>query len=165
MALLRLFLDICLLRKGPQDLPVSLFLFYLTLTFYVAIGFLLLMTAGWMTAATEILAEFVLTGAYTYGVLRFARKRIRFFQTFTALLGTDAFIGLCAIPLSGALSVPGGPGPADVLMSGLMLWHLVVTGHIFRHALSKSLGYGLGVGLGLVFLTYLILNAVFMAAG
>ncbi|MEN8260748.1 MAG: hypothetical protein ABFS02_09220 [Pseudomonadota bacterium] len=165
MALLRLFFDICLLRKGPQDLPVSRFLFYLTLIFYVATGFLLLMAAGWMMAATQIAAEFVLTGAFTYGILTFDRKKTRFVQTFTALLGTDAFIGLCAVPFSGAVSDPAKIGPADLLMSGLMLWHLVVTGHIFRHALSRSLGYGLGAALALIFVTYMIMNVLFMATG
>lgn len=164
MALLRLFFDICLLRKGPQDLPISRFLFYLTLIFYVGIGFLLLMSEGWVTAATGILSDFVLTGAYTYGFLVSARKKSRFFQTFTALLGADAFIGLCAVPISVSLMEPGQMGPADLLLSGLMVWHLVVTGHIFRHAMSKSLGYGLGVAVGLLFLNYLVLTALLSAA-
>lgn len=153
-----LFFDIGMLRKGPQDVPAAPWLLKLLVPVYFAINVLVLLIDGnWSSALPQTLLDFLLLTGFTWPLLYFSGRRARFPQTLGALLGTDCLISLCAIPALASLSTePTQLGYIAMLM--LMIWHWLVTGHILRHALDKSLAFGLG----LAFLFVLISSQVML---
>ena len=156
--LLVLFFEIAILRKGPQDVPASPWLLRLLLPAYAAINALLLMlNASGFSILLQILADFGLMAGFTWPLLYFAGKLPRFPQTLSALLGVDIVISFFSLPIAISL----GTQLSDVAFLGmlvLMLWHWLVSGHIFRHALDRPLFFGLA----LAFL-YILISSQVMA--
>lgn len=157
MTVLRLFLDICLFRKGPQDIPASSFLFRLTVIIYLIVGFIFLQlgTTG-LKALTETVFETFIALGFVWGLLAFTKKTPRFRQTATSLLGSDALISSLAMPFMAAINYNAGAGGPYLIMLVLLIWHISVIGHILRHALSSNLTFGLGIALVYVFMSYQI---------
>lgn len=151
MPLIQLFLDICLFRKGPQDIPASRFLLglILGLNLLVSTG-LLLMEADVIQALFQAACAMGLMFAFLYLVLRLARLTPRFLQTATAALGSDTVFTLAALPLmvTGQLQ-PEWQGALSLLLSALMLWAIAVLAHVLREALN--LPYLAGFGLALAY--------------
>jgi hypothetical protein len=147
-AIVRIVIDICLFRKGPQDLPYSQLLFYLSVLVYSCASFLLLsLSTRLLKSLLQLLVEILLVYGFTWCTLYLGNRPARFYQTTTALFATDTLITLCAIPLFGAI-LAGQTSPLySVLLLFLMLWHWLVSGHIFRHALSTSFVFGLCLAL------------------
>lgn len=162
MTVLRLFLGICLFRLGPQDIPVSNFLFKLTVIVYLLVGFIFLQfgTTG-LKALAETFVETLIALAFVWGLLAFAKKTPRFQQTATSLLGSDAIISTLAMPFMTAINYNIGASGPYLFMLILLIWHISVIGHILRHALSSNLTFGLGIALIYVFLSYQIVDYLF----
>jgi hypothetical protein len=145
--LIVLFFNITLLRKGPQDVPASVWVIRLVLPAYIAINILiLLLSEESATAFLQIAVDFLMMVAFIWPLLYFSAKTARFSQTLCAFLGTDAVISFFAIPAVSALSAQPS-GFAIFMMFILMIWHWLVSGHILRHALDKPLFFGLGLAL------------------
>jgi hypothetical protein len=145
----KLFLDICLLRAGPQDVPAAPSLFLLTLLAYLGVG---LATAWPGNGPLRAFAATVLDALVLAGVLRLALrlygKPARFQQTFTAMLGCGTLFGVIGWPLLMALGpqLASGSGvqmglPVLALFV-LMLWNITVNGHILRHAFERGMALG-----------------------
>ena len=146
-ALSELFLAICLLRKGPQDVPASPVLLCLTLLSYGLSGVLIpLLDVDLSTSLMLTVLDIALLTGLTYGALTLRDYRQRFMQTLTALLGTGTLLQLLALPLLFLLEQEGagsgGPGWSWLLWLVLFIWGIVIMAHILRHALSTSLGVG-----------------------
>jgi hypothetical protein len=147
--ILRLFYDIALFKKGPQDVPFSKLLTQVTLLGYALVSFLMFfMSARWSKALLQVATDILVLVIFTAITLFIARKSSRYQQTLCALLGTDMLISLCAIPANASIMSPNGSlaDLAVLTMIGLLLWHWAVIGHIFRHALSESFSFGFGIG-------------------
>lgn len=143
MPLLRLFLDICLLRKGPQDVPVSPFLFRLVLGIYLAIGVLLLAPdTGWLSAVEQTTLEAALNLGLVAALLFTAKRLNRFQQTATALLGTDALISAAGLSL---LQLLEQTGVGAIVWMGFLGWHIAIIAHILRLALNRSMAIGFAI--------------------
>ena len=158
------FIQICLLRQGPQDLPLSGILLAITLIAHTVMSILLSNVS--LSAASALLSgvvDTVLLVVLTGALLTVQRRNARVIQTVTALAGTVAIITLVALPVSGwrhgADQAAGEGGFALLLLLILTGWSLAVAGHIFRHALSVP--YFLGLVLAAVF--YWISISVFRA--
>ncbi len=156
-ALFELFLAICLLRKGPQDVPVSPVLLRLTLLSYGISGVLIpLLDVDLLTALALAVLDIALLTGLTYGVLTLGHYPSRFMQTLTALLGTGALLQLLALPLLFLLKQEAvnasAPAWLVLLWLGLLIWGIVIMAHILRHALSTSLGVGVLYSLAYVVL-------------
>ncbi|NIN38239.1 MAG: hypothetical protein GTO67_05980 [Gammaproteobacteria bacterium] len=156
------FVQICLLRQGPQDLPTSGILLAITLSAYTLLTALLSNVS--MSAANAVvwgLISTVLMVAFTVILLSVQRRPARLVQTLAALAGTGALLTLIALPVFGWLhgaDLKAGEGAlAWLIVVVLTLWSLAVTGHILRHALSVP--YFVGLVLAVVF--YLISVSVF----
>ena len=164
MPLLRLFLDICLFRKGPQDAPASALLLKLALAAYVLAGLAL---AALETPFPEGLAQVALEALMLLGFvwvsLAVAGKTGRYLQTLIAMLGTDALISGLAVPLQIMLLLDPQAGLAQWLLLLLMLWHMAVVAHILRHALSQPLAVGLGLSIVYVAFSLHVLIMLFGA--
>lgn len=149
--LLKLLVDICLLRAGPQDLPVSSVLVVLTGLAYFGASLLLFnidstLRMSFVVGALDTLLLF----GFTALMLQVRRFPERFRQTVSAFAGTGALLGLCALPLVEIMvraQAQGNEAPGVALgWFALLLWSLSVFGHIVRHAIAVSLPTGIGIG-------------------
>ncbi len=162
MPLLRLFLDICLFRKGPQDAPASWMLLKWALAAYCGVGLALTALEGhWLEGTLQVILEGSMLLGFVWISLIVAGKTGRWLQTAIAMLGTDALISSFAIPLEAVLLAAPQIGILYVLMLLLMLWHMAVVAHILRHALSQTLAVGLGLSIVYVAFTWNLLVMLF----
>lgn len=146
--MMKTFLDICLFRRGPQDLPASAFFLGIVLFANTLVGLLILsMEAPFLTAVPQFLVSIALLAGFSWILLALNGKAIRFRQTLTALLGADTVISLVALPFLIWISLNQSFGWAYYILLGSMLWSVAVVGHIIRHALSSSYLFGLGLSI------------------
>lgn len=166
LALIKPFLDICLFRQGPQDLPASGILLGIAVAAHAATAVLLsTVSLGTLSAVLAGLLDTVLLCALTASLLYMQRLAMRVVQTLTAMAGSGAVITLVALPviawLHSVRAAGGDAGLAVLLLLVLLGWSLAVAGHILRHALSVP--YFLGLVLAVVFywISITVLNAAF----
>jgi hypothetical protein len=164
VALIKLFVDIVLFRKGPQDVPASQLLLGLCLLAYLLIGEVMLLLEETLLRATlqVLLDAAILTGFVTI-TLKIAGFGARILQTLTALLAVDALISILAFPVMISVS-SGAERGGGYLLVGLMVWHLAVMAHIFRHALSRSLWVGYAVAMLYTLMSFQVLQLLFGSA-
>ncbi len=138
-ALLKLYLDIALCRRGPQDVPASAFLLGATLAAYficnLILGAFVPPLTGW---PAFLLADAVLTLAWYKGVLAIARKPARFVQTASASFGYQLVFTPLTVPLAW-LTVHYGQQPAWLpalagLQIAMLVWTLAINGRILTHS-------------------------------
>ena len=168
MRLLAQFWRLCLLRANPQDLPASVTLELLALAAYVGVGTLdaNVQLALWNAFLASAVDAFVLV-ALTHIALWIRDVPGRAVQTITALAGAGAVLGLIAFPILGALHSDEG---ALVVLQGLLWllfvsWQILVYGHILRHALDLPLLAGVMVSLVYFYISFKVMNALFLQAG
>jgi hypothetical protein len=153
-----LFFQIAIFKKGPQDVPGSPLVLKLLLPVYVAINYLILFLNGALsTALLQILVDFTLIILFCWPLLYFSGKSARFPQTLAAMVGTDIVISFFALPAIATLNTHAND-LAYFAMLALVLWHWLVSGHIMKHALDRSLFFGLGLAL-----LYIMLSSQLMA--
>lgn len=158
---LKLFFDICLFKKGPQDIPASNVLLRLLIPFYASVSFLLLiLNSNGLNAAMQVLVEIMLILGSTWIILFIARKPARYQQTASALMATDALISFFALPAMATL-VGQGAGLAFLAIIMLMIWHWAISGHIFSNALEKPFTFGLGVAFLYILVSYQVMALLF----
>lgn len=160
----KLFYQILWFKKAPQDVPFSLAVTLISLLTYAAVNFLLLfMSTDSVGTLLQVFTKIVFMMIFLAIALFWAGKLSRYQQTFCALLGTDAIVSFLEIPATAPLLIPSGSVAilGFVLVVIFMLWHWVVAGHIFRHALSEEFSFGLGVAFLYLLLAYLLLGFLF----
>jgi len=141
LALLHFFIDLCLLRRAPQDLPAAPVLLLLVLLAGLMASVLLSVTAGARLdlALSRAVLDLTLALGVLAAALKWVGKPARFTQTATALLGADTLLGLLALlPLTLAGTATGGAWLllAAALYMALLIWSVLVAAHIVRHAFS-----------------------------
>lgn len=149
------FIDIALHRKGPDVLPASPFLFGLVLGAYSIVS-LAALSITWSLgrALAAMLADTAIYLAFFGVVLASMRRGGRFWQTATAILGTETFLSCLALPL--LLTRPAEPdGSAfEVLASsvllGLLLWSVDIAGFVLSRALDRPYIVGVLIMIGYV---------------
>jgi hypothetical protein len=145
-ALVRLLVDICLLRRGPQDLPYSQ---ELARGMVLAFAGVKLGSALWLDIPDPFLRSLLslaLLLALPWMLLAIRGHRPRYLQTLTAFAGTGLLFSLLFLPVVWlAADLPPvapdvTPEPAQLAVGWLTLallgWKLVINGHILRHALD-----------------------------
>jgi hypothetical protein len=165
-AIVNPFVQICLLRSGPQDLPTSGILLAITLTAYTVMSILL--SKVYLSAPSALVSgvlDTALLVALTVILLYVQRRNARVVQTVTALAGTGAIITFVALPISGWLygadQAAGEGGFAVLLWLILTGWSLAVIGHIFRHALSVPYFVGLVLAMAFYWISISVFRALF----
>lgn len=161
------FIQICLLRRGPQDLPTSGILLAIALTAHTVVVMLFFTLYGNVVRALlSGLLDTVLLTALTALVLYTQNKGARFVQTLTALAGTAAIITLISVPLTGwYLAAEAQGSGAVMLLLVLMVWSLAIAGHILRHALSAPYFVGLLVAIGFAVVSIMVSKTLFSPVG
>lgn len=137
------FWSICTLKQGPQVLPVSVLLLVITIAGNLLVDIINLSVV--VDAGVPVIL--LLSGSYSTGLIVslsalmwVMRYQQRILQTLTALFGTGIIISFCALPFLLMVQVkPDEPSIFSIFILAINVWSLMVTAHIFRHALSVSL--------------------------
>lgn len=166
-ALILFFIHLCALRRAPQDLPASETLFALALIADLLTAMLVGLITGLsgLSGLVQGSAEIALMLAALYAVLTLLKLGTRFLQAATALLGSGALLGLLAlIPLS---LNPTGEETTDLatlgafLLLALVVWSIVVSGHILRHTFAITLGQGAAIAITFEVGTIILVRLLF----
>jgi hypothetical protein len=142
-------LNIILRRLGPEDLPDSSFLLGFSLALYLALQvFLALILFGPSVILVKTLVLDIAALTFClWALLRLSGYQTRFRQTLTALLGTSAVLSALSAPFSlwrqYTINIESDAALPSTIVFAIMLWSLVVDGHILARALSKPFGVGL----------------------
>lgn len=161
-AYLNLLLNICLFKKGPQDIPCSAMLLRLSILAYGLISYLLIqLSANNFKALLQVATEIIITIVFTGLMLTATKKISRFVQTACSLFGTDALISLCAMPVIASLTINSANTLALFAMLAMMIWHWLVTAHIIRHAINQTFTFSLGLAFLYIFSAYQIISVLF----
>jgi hypothetical protein len=169
-ALVKVFWDIALWRRGPRDVPASPLLLALTVAAYSATSVAQsLLVDGPELLVLRTLVDLALTMAMFGACLLLTRRTHRLLQTLTAVLGTSALLALPMILLQLAGRQAGPDGPVALLLELLSLpllaWYVLVLGHVVRQALDAPLVTGLAVAMSYVLVNYLVLIQLPKVAG
>ncbi|QMU60201.1 MAG: hypothetical protein GKR92_00185 [Gammaproteobacteria bacterium] len=164
--IIKTLLDICLLRKGPEDLPSDLTLMLLLIGVSLVVSFWLgsmihdLQIAG-LSSVAGLFFSFVFTKILVL------KNPERFTQTFCAMLGTVTLINLISAPVIYPLSKESLGGSLVTLFAllsfALLIWVVIVYGFIFSRAISSLLRYGVAISICYALLSIIILE-LFLAA-
>ncbi|MGZ4979663.1 MAG: hypothetical protein ACXV8O_21225 [Methylobacter sp.] len=159
---IKLLFDICLFKKGPQDLPPSLWLVRLLAVLDVIVSFLMIsLHADWLNSLLQAIVGTLLIVGFSWLMLYVSRKPERFYQTCGALLGTDAVISFLALPGMASMTIGRGALLAFTVTIVLMVWHWAVTGHIFRNALGQTWTFSLGLAFLFILGSYQVVALLF----
>lgn len=161
--MIRLFHDICLLRKGPQDVPASGLLLGLVVAANLLMGLALSWPdLGWVEALLQSATGALVLGGFLWAALMPSGKTPRFLQTAIAAFGCDTFVSAIAFPLLAWSQIdPDMKGAIGLPLMVLMAWQISVIGHILRHALSVPLIAGLGLALAYTAMSYSLITTLF----
>jgi hypothetical protein len=161
LRLAKAFLNIALWRQTPADLPASVLLLALA-----AIAAALTEVFGALLPpppndqiVLRVALEVAMPLLFTWVLLALARRRERFLQTGSALLGVWALATAVIYPLASLRDVLGeqhfAAFPLSVVAISLLIGYLLACAHIWRSALDSSLLLGAVISFG-----YFILNLI-----
>lgn len=143
--LIRLFAQIALLRRGPQDLPASALLLAVTIAGYflvnLAVSWLLPPFQGPWLAHLGVDVAFMFTW---YALLmKLVRRPERFLQTTTAVYGYQAVLAPLLVASESLMrrfaQDPFWALPVTVLGLALLVWVIAANSHIVKTALEWSM--------------------------
>ena len=159
--ILKLFFDICRLKKGPQDFPASDWLFRLLIIVCAVVDFsILILSFNVFSALLQTFVEIILILGLAWVILYVAKRQARYQQTVSALLATDALISFMAFPAIAVL-LNDESGLISFVISLLIIWHWVVSGHIFSRALDQPFTFGLGVAFLYILMSMQVMAILF----
>lgn len=162
-ALLKAFWDIALWRRDPSQLPDSATLVLLCALAYAAMSALQsLMLYGTDLILARTTADLGLTAVLFWVLLAAARRRHRFNQTISAVLGTGALLSPIVLVLLGLKEAALANYPLALLVwagsVAVIVWYTFVVGHIVRSALDTGPFTGMAVAI-----TYLVASATLLS--
>jgi hypothetical protein len=165
--LLRYFIALCLMRATPQQLPASTALLWLVVTAYWVVGVMLVVNAplGLPAAMGASALDILLLLAVLRIALQVTGRPARFHQAATALMGSAFLFGLAALPLlSVGVDERGQAMPGITIVQLLLVvWSLMVMGHILGHTFDISRGRALGIAVLYSLLSYTVVMSLFTA--
>jgi hypothetical protein len=154
LLLAKAFLDIALRRQTPAYLPASSMLLVLAAcaTALTEVMGALLPPPPNGQILTRIVLEVGMPLAFCWVLLTLARRRARFLQTASALLGVGALAALILYPLDSLIRVLGADKlaalPIGVVWTAVFIGYLLACAHIWRSALDSGLLLGVAISLG-----------------
>ncbi len=139
------FIDLCLFRASPSDIPASQQLMKVTLVIYFILMVIVnQLDVSWNTSLLISLADILVMIIFVRILLNFRNLKVRYVQVVTALAGSGCVMTIVAFPImwwfyqtdpdQQATSI------AMMMMIALLIWGLMVVAQIFRHALDVRSG-------------------------
>jgi hypothetical protein len=165
LILLRTLTGIVLLRLGPDALPRSAFLTGVLFAVMIAVSFLgLALSGGWQPWSPVFFALSLGLSLGSYMIaLRLRGFGGRILQTFAALFGASALLGVAELPLLATGTLESEAQGGAIVLLGLIAWSILVDGHILARALEVPLIAGTLLALA-VFGAQLVLYQQFPSA-
>jgi hypothetical protein len=163
LQLIRLFFDISLWRKGPQDVPASPVVLVLAVIFYLGVSALQLIASDqdqWRFLV-GLIVDPLLIGGWIWLVLAIFGRRPRFEQTVTAIFGTYALLSVLLLVLQviqNTIDLPNSLLTMCVL--GWIIAFVLVTGRIVMLAVDRGLLTGAAVMLTYIFASFAVSSAL-----
>lgn len=143
-ALIRLYVEIALLKRGPQDVPASGLLLALTIAAYFAINSAvnLVLPAQGVAWVVMLAIDILFTLAWYAVLLVAVHRRERLLQTTTAVFGYRSVIAPLAIGAEWLMrrfgSVAAWQVPLMVVYLGIVVWMIAVNTHVLKAAIEWS---------------------------
>lgn len=173
-SILKLYLDIALLRRGPEDVPASRPLLYATLAAFIVLNALL--TVAFRPTVENWLPQLMVSVGFTLFWYRMLLSLFghaeRYLQTMTAVLGFGCIVTPVLLPAVGAMAPymdakqPEQAMPFVVLlMLPLFVYLLFVSARILRAAIERPMFQCVMLVLLQTFLEPLLLLTLFGAGG
>lgn len=165
--LIRLFAQIALLRRGPQDVPASALLLALTIAGYflvnLAVSWLLPPFQGPWLAHLGVDVGFMFVW---YALLmNLVRRPERFLQTTTAVYGYQAVLAPLLVASESLTrrfaQDPFWQLPVTLLSIALLVWIIAANSHIVKAALEWSMPPSVALVILQTLAGYLVLVALF----
>ena len=141
-ALLRLYADIALLRRGPEDLPASMAILVLSSAGYFLVNFAVSavlppIPGPWLA---HLAVDVVFTFVWYWALLQIFRRPERYLQTTSAVFGYQAVIAplwISSVWLVGHFrDNPSALFPVSLVGLAILVWTLTVNVRILRSALE-----------------------------
>lgn len=143
IALLKLFRDLALLRRGPDSAPSTPVAMVITIAMLAALTAVL----EWLLPRNDpnLIAKFVVSVVFTLGwyriLLTFSERGERFVQTIVAVFGYQIILLPLLAVLDASIPAQGGMTGRGVAISlafvGLLAWSLTVNTRIVEAALER----------------------------
>ncbi len=146
------FFNLCRFKLAPQQLPASSTFTFVLLVAYVLMDFVhevdrLAAPLAFVSSMVDVGLSVILTTS----LLLLTRRKVRIWQTLSALAGANIVLGVLALPLVYWFDYARDAGFDSslpiLLLLGIIVWSIAVTGHILRHALDSSLYVGIVVSI------------------
>lgn len=163
LQIFRLFLDIVLWRRGPQDVPQSQLVLAIAALTYVAVSALQLVITHeeQIRYVAGLVVEPLLFGGWIWLVLAIFGRRARFAQTLTAIFGASALLSLLIVLL---LLAQRWFAMSDESLStaalGWLIVFVLVTGRIIMVAVDRGLLTGVAVMITYIFFSHEVTSAL-----
>lgn len=166
--IIRTYVDIVLFRQGPEALPVSQTLLFITIAANVLLdsaASAVLPMPGVENPVFIALVQVAFVLAWYWASLRIAGKPERFLQTATAVFGIQVVLGpvlVLILALSPQTAIDPQTPPWVVLpMAVLGMWVLVVGSRILRAATQWPMGICVAVTLAQAVMGRLLISGLF----
>lgn len=136
---LRHYVQMCVFRSSPSNLPFNPQTILLTLLAYVIVGYLLLGNErSLISIVGQISIEVGILFGISYLVLKLIKKPERMIQTLSALIGVNLIVSLVSIPIFHLLSAPLDDQQVNPLLIQinviLLVWNLAIISLIFKRS-------------------------------
>ena len=167
--LIRLFTQIALLRRGPQDVPASALLLGLTIFGYLCVNALvssaLPPVKGW---PAQLMVDTLFTLLWYIALLKLAGRPERTLQTATAVFGFQAVLSPLLVASEWLMRRFGenAAWQLPIATAGLLLivWLIAANSHVVKAALEWSSSASVALVILQIFAGQLLLLAVFPPA-
>lgn len=160
------FFNLCRFKLKPQQLPASNVFTFVLLTFYLFMDLLhesdrLPLQLAFLSSVVDVGLLVILTTS----LLLLTRRKVRIWQTLTALAGANVVLSILALPLVNWLEYTRATGMDNalpvILLLGIIIWSIAITGHILRHALDTSFYTGTMIAILYSIITTSVLSQLF----
>lgn len=164
-------LEILRLRRGPQDLPADQGVLVFWVGASVFSGILIAAPMyGFATSLFLSALDLAVLYLFVMTVLGLQGRSARWLQTYTAMVGVSALLGLVMAVLLGLFPPDFAEGevsaPALIAYLGLVVWLLLAFGHILQQALGLAGRMtGVAIALGFIILSSLVTQLALGLAG
>ena len=165
-ALLMLIFNLMRLKAAPQDLPCSRFLMLLCIGSYLLVGLgISLLDQDFGLALLSSCIDTALLVGLAYLALWIRGYQGRSIQTVTAFTATGTLFEIIGWPLVAYLQQTSADNPSNlsILLLVLIVWNIVVIGHILRHAVAVPMWIGTGIALLYIYTSIRVMVALQIA--
>jgi len=161
LALISTLFDIIRLRRGPDAIPHSAFLFVIIGAMWLVAGVVMTMTTAELDEKDFVIG--ILTGIAGFicyaAIVVLSGKGARLLQTLMALLGCGALLSLIFVAGNVVLTPLLSESASNIIVTLILLWTVPVEGHIISRAIERHWYVGVVMAMA-VFIFQLMLYSI-----